>query len=133
MDSVISPTALFSSASLCRPNPEKGQSATFEQLRDVHVQIVLLKFITNSFVFPSFLCLFSLVFFFFFFFWPSTTLWGVYSETFIHRYNIPLTHAFTRLCMIFFSHVHPALCLFPLVTVCTIFIFKLFTIKHFGV
>ena len=26
----------------------------------------------------------------------------VYSETFIHRYGIPLTHAFTRLCMIFF-------------------------------
>ena len=33
---------------------------------------------------------------------PSTSLWGVYSETFIHRYNIPLTHAFTRLCMNFF-------------------------------
>ena len=64
MDSVISPTALFSSASLCRPNPKKGQSATFEQLCDVHVQIVLLKFITNSFVFPSFLCLFSGWFFF---------------------------------------------------------------------
>ena len=37
----------------------------------------------------------------FFFFWPSTSLWGVYSETFIHRYSIPLAHAFTRLCMIF--------------------------------
>ena len=30
------------------------------------------------------------------------------------------------------SHVHPALCLFLLITVCTIFVFKLFTIKHFG-
>ena len=32
------------------------------------------------------------------------------------------------------SHVHPALCLYPLVTVFTIFVFKLFTIiiKHFG-
>ena len=64
----------------------------------------------------------------------STSLWYVYSERFIHRYNIPLAHAFTRLCMICFSHVHPALCLFPLVTVCTIFVFKLFTImiKHFA-
>ena len=42
---------------------------------------------------------------------PSTSLWGVYSETFIHRCNIPLTHAVTRLCMSFPSHVHPALCL----------------------
>ena len=34
----------------------------------------------------------------------------------------------------FLSHVHPALCLFPMVTVCTIFLFQLFTIiiKHFG-
>ena len=74
-------------------------------------------------------------FFFFFFFWPSTSLWGFYSETFIHRYSIPLTHAFTRLCMISPpSHVQPALCLFPLVTVCTIFDCKHFTIiiKHFG-
>ena len=64
---------------------------------------------------------------------PSTSLWGVYSETFIHRYNFPLTHAFTRLCMISSSHVLPALCLFPLVTVCAMFVFKLLTIiiKHF--
>ena len=33
---------------------------------------------------------------------PSTSLWGVYSETFIHRYNIHLIHVFTRVCMIFF-------------------------------
>ena len=39
-------------------------------------------------------------------FLPSTSLWGVYSETFIHRYNIHLTHAFTRLCMIFFPHMY---------------------------
>ena len=42
-------------------------------------------------------------------------MWCVYSETFIHHYNIPLAHAFTRLCMIFFfffslTYVHPALC-----------------------
>ena len=66
------------------------------------------------------------------FFFSSTSLWGIYSETFVHRYNVPLTHAFTCLCTIFFSHVHPALCLFPLVTVSTILVFKLFTIKHFG-
>ena len=69
---------------------------------------------------------------FFVLFLPSTSLWGVYSETFIHHYNVPLAHSFTRLCMIFLStctsctmplplgysvHVHPALCLFPSVTV----------------
>ena len=51
---------------------------------------------------------------------PSTSLWGVYSETFIRHYNIPLAHSFTRLYMFLFlcfSHVHPALFLFPLVTV----------------
>ena len=48
----------------------------------------------------------ALSFFFFFFFLPSTSLWGVYSETFIHRYSIPLTHAFTRLCMIFSPHMY---------------------------
>ena len=75
------------------------------------------------------MCVFFVVIFL-----PSTSLWGVYSETFIHRYSIPLTHAFTSLCMIFPSHVHPAICLFPLVTVCTIFVFKLLTIiiKHFA-
>ena len=45
---------------------------------------------------------FFFFFFFFLFFFPSTSLWGIYSKTFIHRYNIPLTHAFTRLCMICF-------------------------------
>ena len=36
------------------------------------------------------------------------SLWGVYSETFIRRmeYNILLAHAFTCLCMIFFSHMY---------------------------
>ena len=66
MDRVISPTVLFSSASLCRPNPEKGQSATSEQLCDVHVQIVLLKSIMNSFVFPSFFRLIGVFFCFVF-------------------------------------------------------------------
>ena len=40
---------------------------------------------------------------FFFSFLPSTSLWSVYSETFIHRYNIHLTHS--RLC-IFFPHMY---------------------------
>ena len=44
--------------------------------------------------------------FFFFFFLPSTSLWGFYSETFIHRYSISLAHAFTRLCMIFVPHMY---------------------------
>ena len=36
------------------------------------------------------------------------SLRGIYSETFIHRYNIPLAHSFKHLCMIyvfFFPHV----------------------------
>ena len=47
---------------------------------------------------------------------PSTSTWGVYSETSIHRYSIPLAHPFTRLCIItsFFSQVLPALYFFPL-------------------
>ena len=40
-------------------------------------------------------------------------LWGFYSETSIHDYNKPLAHSFTRLCMITFSLVHPALYLSP--------------------
>ena len=47
----------------------------------------------------------TLVFFFFLFF-PSTSLWGFYSETFIHRYSISLAHAFTCLCMIFVPHMY---------------------------
>ena len=35
-------------------------------------------------------------------FGPSS-LWGVYSETFTHHYNIPLAHSFAHLCMFFFS------------------------------
>ena len=64
----------------------------------------------------------------FFFLFPSTSLWGIYSETLIHHYNVPLAHAFTCLCMTctyctlplplgHSVHVHPALCLFPWVTV----------------
>ena len=48
----------------------------------------------------------SVFFFFSLSFLPSTSLWGFYSETFIHRYSIPLTHAFTRLCVIFFPHMY---------------------------
>ena len=62
------------------------------------------------FLFPYFIYLdcFSCFFFFFllFFFLPSTSLWGFYSETFIHRYSIPLAHAFTRLCVIFVPHMY---------------------------
>ena len=41
--------------------------------------------------------------------------------TIIHHYKTPLAHSFTRLHVIFFffPHVHPALSLFPLVTVYT--------------
>ena len=46
------------------------------------------------------------LFFVFFVFLPSTSLWGFYSETFIHRYSISLAHAFTRLCMIFVPHMY---------------------------
>ena len=66
---------------------------------------------------------------------PCTSLWGVYSPRFIHHFNIPLAHSFTCLFFVSFfpsSHVYPALCLLPLVTVCTVFVFRLFTIKHFG-
>ena len=54
---------------------------------------------------------------------PSTSLLGVYSETFIHH-TIFLLFTHSRIFVWFFSHVHPALCLFPLVTVYTIFVFK---------
>ena len=33
---------------------------------------------------------------------PCTSMWGVYPETSIHHYNIPLSHSFTHLCTIFF-------------------------------
>ena len=58
-----------------------------------HMPVVVMVMIPVPVVF----CLFC--------FLPSTSLWGVYSETFIHRYSIPLTHAFTRLCMIFSPHM----------------------------
>ena len=68
-------------------------------------------------------------------FLPSTSLWGVYSETFIHRYNIPLTHALTRLCMICFPDMYILHYVSSPWLQCTQFpFFKLFTIiiKHFG-
>ena len=88
--------------------------------------------------------IYLLLFFFFFssfppppppFFLPSTSLWGVYSETFIHRYNIPLTHALTRLCMICFPDMYILHYVSSPWLQCAQFpFFKLFTIiiKHFG-
>ena len=70
---------------------------------------------------------------FFSLFFPPAHHWGA----FIHKHSsivtvfLSLTHSHVVVCFLS-SHVHPALCLFPLVSVCTIFLFKLFTIKHFG-
>ena len=52
------------------------------------------------------LCTFTGVIFLFVFVLPSTSLWGVYSETFIYHYNVPLAHSFMRLCMICFLHMY---------------------------
>ena len=41
---------------------------------------------------------------------------------------LSLTHSHVFVCF-FSSHVHPALCLLPLVTVCAILVFKLFAMK----
>ena len=60
----------------------------------------------RSFSFSGSLAWNSFFFFFFFFSLPSTSLWGFYSETFIHRYSISLAHAFTRPCMIFAPHMY---------------------------
>ena len=48
---------------------------------------------------------FTTPFFFFSFFVPSTSTWGVYSETFIHHYNITLAHSFT--CLFFITYINP--------------------------
>ena len=50
-------------------------------------------------------------FFCFFFFCHAHSLWGVYSETFNHQYNIPLGHSFMCLCTIFFTCTS---CIMPL-------------------
>ena len=60
---------------------------------------------------------------------PSTSLWGNIHPS-LQYSSRSLIHVF--LYDFFLSHEHPALFLFPLVTVCTIFLFTLFTIKHFG-
>ena len=39
-------------------------------------------------------------------FFSFFSLWDFYSETFIHRYSIPLAHVLTRLCMIFVPHMY---------------------------
>ena len=58
---------------------------------------------------------------------------AVYSETFIHRYNIPLAHAFhtslydfVLFFVLFCSHMY------ILHYASSPFVFKLFTVKHFG-
>ena len=40
---------------------------------------------------------------------PSTPVWGVYSETSIHHYTIPLTNLFTHLRVIKKLLIHPSL------------------------
>ena len=54
---------------------------------------------------------YSASFFFFFFFSVCFSHQAhhcgcVYSQTFIHRYNTPLAHSFTHLCMFYFLHMY---------------------------
>ena len=42
-----------------------------------------------------------------FFLLQSTSLWGIYSKTFIHHYNIARTHSFTHLFFFFFFWNEP--------------------------
>ena len=67
-------------------------------------------------------------------FLPSTSLCGIYSETFIHHYNVPLAHSFMHLCMIdFFPHMHIQHYASSPWSQCAQFPFLGFvTIKHFG-
>ena len=51
--------------------------------------------------------------FYFFSMLPSVWMWGIYSETSIHYYNIPLNHSSTRLCMINFFTCSSCTILFP--------------------
>ena len=70
-------------------------------------------------------------FVFVFVFLPSTSLCGVYSETFIHHYNVPLAHSFTHLCMTFFPTCTSCIMPLPLGSQCEQFSFLGFvTIKH---
>ena len=51
--------------------------------------------------------------YYFFSMLPSVWMWGIYSETSIHYYNIPLNHSSTRLCMIHFFTCSSCTILFP--------------------
>ena len=87
---------------------------------------------------PIFFLSFFLVFLFYFFLFFLFLGQAHHCGTFIQKHSfivtifLSLTHSHVSVCMIFSLHAHPALCLFPLVTVWTIFVFKLFTVKHFG-
>ena len=79
---------------------ERQNCLTFRKLRWALTRIMLAEII-NIYMAGNYK-----PFFFSFFFLPSTSLWGFYSKTSIHRYSIPLSHAFTRLCMIFVPHMY---------------------------
>ena len=79
-------------------------------------------------------CPLSIAFFSFFFF-CQTHHCGAFIQKHSSIVTVFLSLTHSHIFVWFFpSHVHPALCLFPLVTVCTVFVFKLFgiIIKHFG-
>ena len=66
------------------------------------------KFESGMFAFAVFVYIFYFIHSLYFLsFLPSTSLWGVYSETFIYHYSIFLDHAFTRLCMTCTSCIMP--------------------------
>ena len=80
-------------------------------------------------------CSFFFFFFFFFFFAKHTTVGRLFRNS--HPSLQYSSHSRIHIFICFSSHVHPALCLdysvhYALITVCTIFLFKLFTIEHFG-
>ena len=65
----------------------------------------------NHSLFPSVSCVCVLLLLFSVL--PSTPVWGVYSETSIHHYNIPLAHSLVFMWFFFFSLVHPAPYFYP--------------------
>ena len=76
-----------------------------------------------AFFWPS-ICFFFSILFFVLFFAKRIIVWHLFRN--IHPSLQCSSHSFMHLCMNLFSpRVHPALCLFPLVTVCTVFIFRL--------
>ena len=69
------------------------------------------------------------------FFFCQAYYYGAFIQKHSSTVSVFLSLTHSHVFVWFFpSHVHPPLCLFPLVTVCTIFVFKPFTImiKHFG-